>query len=353
MRANFRPSLLVFLGLAPLLVSVPACSGNQGPTLPACTTPDYLVAMRSDGPRPNSYVPFQLDGDTLYYTDGSAIFTVANGEPTQAGAGPAGEPFGPTVSAFWVEPTRFVIASPDAVWSTPRDGSPATRIATLPGNFLGTAFGRDASNVYVAATGPSTEHFFRVPLTGGAPTDLGTAPAGMVRGPLYVGATQVYARLSDNTDTVVAVAKDGSGVTPVALDRPNGGGYFVLGFDGDAFFVAPQSKPGVSEVDRVTPDGTRETAWIDGDLSLDIGPESVAAAPDAAYVVGTLHAGRSIPVPSVVRLARDGSRAGVVACDSNADVFYTNPAVGAQSVYAQVSQVYGSATSWGIARFAR
>jgi hypothetical protein len=338
------------------LASLPqlACSsGDHAGSMPSCTTPEYVVAMSSDSPRPSSEIPFQLEGDRLLYSDGRAIFAIDGGAVKKVGAGPA-DPIDPRIIAFWVEPTRFVVAGYGVIWSAPRDGSPSTPIVQLPGETTGVAYAKEDAVVYTLTAperGPA--HVLRVPLAGGAVVDLGTVPPTFLA-KLYVDATKVYvAGFYDDAsnpngagDAVYAVAKDGSGVTPVPIDDPQE--FFVLGWDGAAFYVDAVPQPGVEQIDRVTPDGARSNVWSNSDVRLD-STGGFDAASDLGYVTGLVGLGTFPPNASLVRLAHGGP-ASVVACDSDKSVLYDRPIVGMDSVYVQVSD---DSQRWGIVRFAR
>jgi hypothetical protein len=347
-----------------------SCSVPGGPTMPACVGLDYLIAPRAEVPlcaaapcQPlTTPIWLQTEGETLFYTDGSQIVAVDAGGQTRTVATPSvqtttradGTTFTwqPSIEQFWIEPARFVVASRDGAYSLPRDGAPTVKL----GDPIAYAwkYAKDDAYVYVGTVdgsgSPSGPAVYRVPLAGGSPELIATSFAsGAAPFGLFPGVKDLYVYLPDSPASgLVAVARDGSGTTPVALEAFAD----VVGFDGSAFFLVrpggPSSTSSPRDIDRDVPGGPSATLWTDATLTIGAS-QGFAPASGGGYMLASAGPGRNLS-QSVVRLTAAGAT--IQSCATDSDQYLATPAVGAKFVYAVAhGHTAGGNPTWGIARF--
>jgi hypothetical protein len=215
--------------LLPVAVTASHCSGRaSGPPLPTCAPLDYVVTpgtSENPGGGEADSAPFRSEGDRIYFASRNGIYTAESGVPRLAvslTAEVATRPDGTSVelerdiSAFWVEPTRFIAVSRDGVWSLPRDGTPAAQIVSFARYTAVLSSARDDAFLYVVSN-DLTWHLDRLPLAGGQVDEIATfSSIDSVPDSIYVDTSRLYAVFGP---TISAFMKTPSGSSDVPLPR--------------------------------------------------------------------------------------------------------------------------------------
>jgi hypothetical protein len=317
--------------------------------------PTSFLNKNAPHPQVPTGAPFQFEGDDLYFTDGVDIRKMTSGAPLQVAAMPfdtVALPDGTSaqvqrsLSAFWVEPTRFVAVSDFTIVALPRDGSPSTDLSHFENAAVHEGcVARDDHDIYVVTMSVPGEQYsiFAVPLAGGTPREVAKLGSASLPKALYLDDSSVYvlaygASPSDE-DTVSRFGKDGSDLGRVQLPG------LPLGFDRGAFYVDFDDA-----LFRVTMDGARVKVAEPNGLSFT--PETYVPSPEGTgYVWGwaSVDANSRLSDTALMRLSATDASASVASCQPDDNSLVLAMTAHGDSVYALVE----GHNTWTIAKMPR